>query len=149
MVAEEWVVESLPTWVTIQKGTDIASIVVKRSLFPGREALALTDLIHGVVQSNLHVDLFHLRLNQLDQADLASILLKEAPSNVNKTIKYYTAPLEGGGVQFASTRPKAKQWADEGWEESQTTNAMRYLSSTDTEERLPVYSLASVMGLEW
>ena len=75
--------------------------------------------------------LMHLRLNQLDPADLASILLKEAPSNMNKTIKYYTAPLEEGGVQFASTKPKAK-------EEFQTINAMRHLSSTDTEERLPV-----------
>ena len=149
MVSEELVVESLPTRVTIQNRADIASIVVKKSLFPEREALAMTEFIHGVVQSNPHVDALHLRLNQLDQADLASILLKEAPSNVNKTIKYYTAPLVGGGVQFASTKPKAKQWADEGWEESQTINAMRHLSSTDTEERLPMYSLASSMVLEW
>ena len=113
-MSEEWVVESLPTRVTIQKGTDVASKVVKRSLFPEREALALGDFIHGVVPSNPHVDVFHLRLNQLHQAELASILLKEAPSNVNKTIKYYTAPLEGGGVRFISTKPKAKQWADEG-----------------------------------
>ena len=79
------------------------------------------------------------RLNQLDQANLASILLKEAHSNVKKTIKYYTAPLEGGGVQVATTKPKPKQWADEEWEESETINAMRHLSSIDTEERLPVY----------
>ena len=102
-----------------------------------------------MVQSNPHVDVFQLRLNQFDQADMASILLKEAPSNGNNTIKYYTAPLEGAGVQFASTKPKAKQWADEGWEESQTTNAMQHLGSRDTEERVPVYAFASSIGLEW
>ena len=33
--------------------------------------MALFDFIHGVVQYNPHVDVFHLRLNQLDQADYA------------------------------------------------------------------------------
>ena len=97
----------------------------------------------GVVEGNPHVDVLHVRLNSLGQGDLAHTILKETLSHINKPIKYHTTRFEGGAVQFASTKPKAKQWTDEGWEESQTIKAMRCLSSRD--KRAPPYLLTCVV----
>ena len=78
---------------------------------------------------------------------LTKVLDKEITTTVNKTQKFWVAPLHGA-VQFSVQKPKPRDFQEGQWCAKQCVQQLRYVRSTDCEERMPVYS-AIVTRVGW
>ena len=95
-----------------------------------------------------HVPCFQIRLPFAEYDHLTKVLDKEFTTTVNKTQKLWVAPLHGA-VQFSVQKPKPRDFQEEQWCPQQCVQQLRYVRSTDCEERVPVYSVHSRQPQAW
>ena len=96
----------------------------------------LSDFILDIAARHPHVPCFHIRLPFAEYDHLTKVLDKEITTTVNKTQKLWVAPLHGA-VQFSVQKPKPRDFQEGQWCPQQCVQQLRYVRSTDCEERVP------------
>ena len=142
------VVKHASEFVEFPADTDFGSVKVTFPLFDKRAPCVLSAFILDIAARHPHVPCFQIRLPFAEYDHLTKVLDKEITTTVNKTQKLWVAPLHGA-VQFSVQKPKPRDFQEGQWCPQQCVLQLRYVRSTDCEERVPVYSVHSRQPQAW
>ena len=142
------VVKHASEFVECPADTDLGSVKVTFPLFDKRAPCVLFDFILDIAARHPRLPCFQIRLPFADYDHLTKVLDKEITTAVNKTQKIWVAPLHGA-VQFSVQKPKPRDFQEGQWCPQQCVQQLRYVRSTDCQERVPVYFVHSRQPQAW